>query len=80
MANTGALKQGQKLEAIYGPLDREGDQQGGTVGLRGVIEIEVGQCPGPMAWYDVAIIRYEHKPTEIMPVHMAEYIRLLKQS
>ena len=78
MNNEKVLQQGQMIDAILGPEDSARDQAGGAVGFGGVYEIEIGQCAGPMGWYDVAIIRRANEPDQIMPVHMAEYIRLLK--
>lgn len=76
----GALKQGQKLEAIWTPLNADGEQAGGWVGRRNVVEIEISQCAGPMGWYDVAIIRRDNEMGDvIVPIHMAEYIELLTE-
>lgn len=78
--NTSALKQGQKLETIWTPLNADGEQAGGWVGRGNVVEIEISQCAGPMGWYDVAIIRHDNgKADVIVPVHMAEYVELLKE-
>lgn len=74
------LKQGQKIDAIFGPTDDHGDSAGGAVGHDQITEIEISQCAGPMGWYDVAIIRREKRADELMPVHMAEYIRLNKEA
>ena len=83
MNNESYLRQGQKIDAIWGPVDSGGGQSGGTVGLWGVTEIEISRCAGPMGWFDVAIIRREGKPDhgdEIVPIHMAEFVRLLPPS
>lgn len=77
---TSALKQGQKIEAIWTPLNAEGEQAGGWVGRYNVVEIEISQCAGPMGWYDVAIIRRDNGDADmIVPVHMAEYIGLMPE-
>ncbi len=76
MENIGFLKRGQKIDAIFCPTGSDGEQSGGAVGYDGVTEIEIDRCAGPMGWYDVAIIRRDLRPEELVPVHMAEYIRL----
>ncbi len=75
-----ALRQGQMINAIFGPEMQDGDSAGGAVGYDQVTEIEIGQCRGPMGWYDVAIIRRgsTDRADEIIPVHAAEHIRLAK--
>ena len=74
------LKQGQKIDAIHSPPNGPDDEGFvATVGHNQITEIEIGQCRGPMGFYDVAIIRRGgvERPDELMPVHMAEYVRLL---
>lgn len=75
---TSALTQGQMIDAIFCPGDSDGEQAGSAVGYDQVTEIEIGQCAGPMGWYDVAIIRRAGtgRQDEIVPVHMAEFIRI----
>ena len=70
--------QGQKLEAVYCPWPPDGETpSGGAVGCDQVIEIVVDRAAGPMGWYDVAIIkRGGLRPEVIVPLHMAEEIRL----
>ena len=77
--NQGKLNQGQKIDAIFTPQTQDGEQSGAAVGFDQVTEIEIGQCAGPMGWYDVAIIKRAGvvRSDEIVPVHMAEYVRLL---
>lgn len=81
MENESKLKQGQKIDAIFCPGTEEMPGCGGAVGYDRVTEIEISQCRGPMGWYDAAIIkRRPSDQVEIIPVHMAEYIRLNKES
>lgn len=77
--NASALKQGQKIGAIYTPVDTYGESGVWRVGRNAVVEIEISQCAGPMGWYDVAIIRHDDGKAEaIVPVHMAEQVELLE--
>ncbi len=70
------IQQGQALEWIWGPWC-EGGQSGARVGYGAGAGIEVGQFAGPMGWYDVAVIsRSDGSPDEIMPLHMAECMKL----
>lgn len=71
------LKQGQKIDAICGPESEE--QIAACVGRDGVTEIVIGQCRGPMGFFDVALVIRSgtERAVEVIPVHMAEYIRLL---
>jgi hypothetical protein len=74
--NVSTLKQGQLIDAVFCPLV-DGNQSGGAVGYDQVTEIEISQCAGPMGFYDVAIIRRGNsRPDEIVPIHMADYVRL----
>lgn len=76
------FKQGQKLEAVYGPFPISGeDPAGGAVGYDQVTEITVDRAAGPMGWYDVAVIkRSGGRRDVVMPLHMAEEIRTYEQS
>lgn len=77
-----ALTQGQKLDAVFAREINGENPSGGAVGYDQVTSIEVGQCAGPMGWYDVAVIKRKGtlRADEILPIHMAEYIRLLPYS
>lgn len=72
------LEQGQKIDAIFTPQTQDGEQSGAAIGFDQVTEIVIDQCAGPMGWYEVAVIKRGgvERPDEIVPVHMAEYIRL----
>lgn len=76
MAGISALVQGAKLEVCCGPERADGECTGGTVGYDGIVDITVSQLRGPMGWYDVAIFEFENAPDMIMPLHMADEIRL----
>ncbi len=70
------LRQDQALEWIWGPWHEEG-QSGARVGYDNVAEILVNRLAGPMGWYDVAVIsRCDGSPDEIIPLHMAEHMKL----
>jgi hypothetical protein len=69
--------QGQLLDAVFCPETADGSNCGGAVGCDQVTEIMVSQARGPMGFYDVAVIRRgTSRPDEIVPLHMAEYVRL----
>ncbi|MBV7408717.1 hypothetical protein [Maritimibacter sp. DP1N21-5] len=74
------LHQGQELDAVFGPENEIGEYSFGKVGRNGVTRIVVKQLAGPMGFYDVAVIVREDtdEPDEIIPLHMAEFIRLKK--
>ena len=76
--NISSLKQGQRLAACYGPKSSKGDFSSWTVGHKGVIAITVGQLAGAMGFYDVAIIKREGGCDLLIPLHMAEEIRLVE--
>ena len=74
-------QQGQMLDAVFCPEMDDGSNSGGAVGYDQVTEIEVAQARGPMGFYDVAVIRRgTSRPDEIIPLHMAEYVRLAASS
>lgn len=71
---------GAALEWIWGPWCSEG-QMGARVGMNNVCEIEVEKLPGPLGYYEVAIIRRDDgSADEIMPLHMAEAFRLMARN
>lgn len=72
-----ALKQGEEISAIFGPLSCDGYASGGAKGRDGVLKILVGQCMGPMGYFDVAVIKRLDQPDEIIPIHMAETVQCL---
>ncbi|MDE0590454.1 hypothetical protein OU789_10995 [Halocynthiibacter sp. C4] len=69
------LKQGQRLEAVWGPQNQEG-QIGYSVNLNENVEaITVSQLAGPMGWYDVAVVTFhDGQNSELFPLHMMEQI------
>lgn len=67
---------GDLLDAVFCPEQGDGSCAGGAVGISCVTQIEVAQACGPMDFYDVAkITRSDTEEIEIIPLHMAEYIR-----
>lgn len=68
--------QGQKLDAVWCPMDSDGGHSGARVGYDEVTSITVAQACGPMGFYDVAVILREGtgRAKEIIPLHMAEII------
>ena len=75
--NISSLIQGQSLAACLGPERSDGNYSGGVVGHEGVVAITVGQLRGPGGFYDVAIIEREDECDCLMPLHMADEIRLI---
>ena len=69
------LKQGQRLAAVWGPQNQEG-QVGFSMSLHENVEaITVAQLAGPMGWYDVAVVTFhDGQNTAIFPLHMMEQI------
>jgi hypothetical protein len=76
-----ALKQGQKLAAVWGPLNPEGQVGFSVANSENVESITVAQLAGPMGWYDVARIAFaDGQPDAIFPLHMMEQIDTLPAS
>lgn len=73
--NESHLKQGQRLAAIWGPLNPEGQVGFSATTDAGVEAITVSQLAGPMGWYDVAVVTfYGGRRDAIFPLHMMEQI------
>ena len=80
IADETALKIGQRLEWVWGQYNEEW-QIGARVGYNAVVSIEVGQLPGPMGYFNVAVVvRDDERADEIIPLHMAESIKLKERA
>jgi hypothetical protein len=78
--NVSALSKAQQLEAVWGPMDHEGNQSGGRVGYHGIQCILVTQLAGPMGFYDVARVIYDDsigRGDVYLPLHMMEHIEAM---
>ena len=76
--NESALKQGQKLAAIWGPPNPEGQVGFSLANSENVESITVAQLAGPMGWYDVAKVTFSNGQADaLFPLHMMEQIDIL---
>jgi hypothetical protein len=74
------LKQGQRLAAIWGPPNPEGQVGFSVANTIGVEDITVSKLAGPMGWYDVAVVSFATGQSDaIFPLHMMEQIDLLAE-
>ena len=73
--NTSHLKQGQRLAAVWGPFNPEGQAGFSATNNDNVEAITVSQLAGPMGWYDVAVVTFHDGQNDaIFPLHMMEQI------
>ena len=69
-----SLSQNEPLKSVRGTEGADGSSLYYEHGYKGVTEIRVGQLRGPMGFYDVAIVKFDESPEEIIPLHMLESI------
>lgn len=73
-----ALKQGQKLAAVWGPQNPDGQVGFSVANSENVESIVVAQMAGPMGWYDVARVTFSNGWNDaLFPLHMMEQIDVL---
>lgn len=76
--NESVLKQGQKLAAVWGPPNPDGQIGFSVANSENVEAIVVAQMAGPMGWYDVARVTFSNGQNDaLFPLHMMEQIDVL---
>lgn len=80
--NQSHLKQGQKLSAIWGQPNPDGQVSLSIYTHENVKSITVSQLAGPMGWFDVAVVSFrdEQMMDRIYPLHMMEQIDILPEA